>query len=129
MQQLIKQQSAQMNKLESELSEQCAKYNKKCAQNETQISDLLHAKKLLEARNNQLQKGVDQQKLVQKQDEADCCDEYEVEKLLDYKMKKGVRFYLVRWVGYSEEYDTWEKESNLDCQEILDAYHASISNK
>lgn len=131
MQQEIDIQSSKMNQLRSELSEQCANYTKKCAQNETEITRLLQAKRLLEARNNQLKRGIDQQKLAKKQNknENDDDDVYEVEKLVDHKMKNGIRFYLVHWAGYSEQHDTWEKEDNLDCPELLNTYNDSISKK
>lgn len=120
----ISTQSAEMNTLRSKLSEESAKYNDICARNEMKIKNLMHAKDLLEARNKQLQKGVDQQALINGQDD----NVYEVEKLIGHKMKNGVRFYLVRWKGYGKRYDTWEKESNLDCPDILNTYNASVAN-
>lgn len=120
-------QSAEMNNLQSKLSEESAKYTKMNAQNEMKISNLMRAKDLLEARNKQLRKGVDEQAAAKKKDEdGDDDNIYEVEKLLKHKVKNGVRSYLVRWVGYSERYDTWEKESDLYCPDILNAYNASI---
>lgn len=128
--QKINTQSVEMNNLRSKLSEEAAKYTNMCAQNETKLSSLMNAKDLLEARNKQLQKGIGQQALLKEQtkDESDDYDVFEVEKLIKHKTKKGVRFYLVRWKGYSEQDDTWEKESNLDCPAILNAYNASIAN-
>lgn len=127
----INTQSVEMNTLRSKLSEEAAKNDKICAQKEMKISNLMRAKDLLEARNKQLQKGVDQKAHANghDEDENDNDDVYEVEKLLDHKMEKGVRYYLVRWMGYSEQFDTWEKESNLECPDILNAYNASIENK
>lgn len=123
--------SVEVKTLRSKLSEESAKHTEICAQKETKISNLLHEKRLLEARNKQLQCGVDQQKIVKeahKNENADADDEvYEVEKLVGHKM---VRFYLVRWKGYTEEHDTWEKETNLiDCPEILKSYKSSIANE
>lgn len=124
-------QSAKLNTLRSKLSEESAKYTEMNAQNETKIVNLMRAKSLLEARNKQLQKGVEEQVAAKKRDEDESDDDnvYEVEKLLNHKVQNGVRFYLVRWKGYSEKHDTWEKESNLNCPKMLYAYNTSVMVK
>lgn len=125
-------QSADMNILQSKLSKESAKYVKMNEENGTKISNLMHVNKVLEARNKQLQKGVNLQSAAAKnQHEGECVDDnlYEVDKLMDHKMEKGVCRYLVRWTGYSKKYDTWEKESDLRCPDILNAYKASLANK
>lgn len=35
---------------------------------------------------------------------------------------KGVRHYLIRWKGYTEESDTWEPEDTLDCENLINDY-------
>ena len=40
--------------------------------------------------------------------------EYEVEEVLDSRLKKGKLEYLVKWSGYTDEYNTWEPVSNLE---------------
>lgn len=128
LEQQINKQSAEMNALRAKLSEESATNTKMCALNDEKISNLLRAKDLLEARNKQLQKGVDQKRHEDASDEDD--DVYEVEKLIDHVMDDGVRYYLVRWMGYNNKrHDTWEKESNLSCPDILNAYNASIPNE
>lgn len=122
-------QLVEINELRFKLSEESVKYSNMCDENEAKFSRLKREKNLLEARNKQLQKGIDQQVVTKEQNENEADDDlYEVEKLVDHKMKKGVRFYLVRWKGYNEQDDTWEKESNLHCPDILNAYKASIAN-
>jgi hypothetical protein len=39
--------------------------------------------------------------------------EYEVEKILKQRTRKGHKEYLVKWKGYSEKESTWEPESHL----------------
>lgn len=47
---------------------------------------------------------------------------FEVEKLLKHKVQRKERFFLVRWKKYDASHDTWERESNLFCPQILKAY-------
>lgn len=51
---------------------------------------------------------------------------YEVEQILADKMVKKTRHFLIRWKGYDSSYDTWEKQSNLNCRQILSAYLKSL---
>jgi len=41
-------------------------------------------------------------------------EEYEIERLISKRNRRGKIQYLVNWKGYPEEESTWEKESNLD---------------
>lgn len=50
---------------------------------------------------------------------------YEVETVLQERTRKGVKEYLVRWKSYGPEYDTWEPEDNLNCDEIIEAFKQS----
>lgn len=71
-------------------------------------------------------------------DQSESSIEYEVEKIIDHKIrkkkdKKTKKFYyqkeyLIKWVGYTKP--TWEPESNLDnCQELLNEYKLKILSK
>ena len=43
-------------------------------------------------------------------------EEYEVEKVLDKRVKKGQVEYLVKWKNYDDPDDnTWEPIGNLEC--------------
>lgn len=48
--------------------------------------------------------------------------EYEVERIISHKMVKKTQHFLIRWKGFDETFDTWEKETNLSCPLILSAY-------
>jgi hypothetical protein len=39
--------------------------------------------------------------------------EYNVEKVIDSRMRRGHLEYLVKWDGYTSEHNTWEPEANL----------------
>ena len=44
-------------------------------------------------------------------------EEYEVEKIIDKRIRKGAVEYYVKWKGWEDPSDnTWEPVGNLDCQ-------------
>lgn len=49
-------------------------------------------------------------------------DVYDVERIVDSRIKNGKKQYLIKWVGYSESENTWEMEENLMCGELLEEY-------
>ena len=51
------------------------------------------------------------------EDEDDV--QYEVDKLLHKKKEGGRVHYLVKWLGYRDEDNTWEPEDNLDCDKKI----------
>jgi hypothetical protein len=57
--------------------------------------------------------------------------EYEVEKILDFKItKKKKKLFLVKWKGYNEEYNSWEPEENLtNAKQILKKFFSTKSLK
>lgn len=48
-----------------------------------------------------------------------------MEAVVDEKMIRGVKHYLIRWKGYTEESDTWESESTVNCPELLKQFYAN----
>ena len=51
--------------------------------------------------------------------ETEDDNQYEVEKVLNKRKKRGRVHYLVKWLGYRDEDNTWEPEDNLDCDEKI----------
>ncbi|KAM7542277.1 hypothetical protein Aperf_G00000019410 [Anoplocephala perfoliata] len=45
--------------------------------------------------------------------------EYEVEQILDVRIRNGVKEYLLKWEGYDESESTWEPEKNLKCVKLV----------
>lgn len=43
--------------------------------------------------------------------------EYEVEDIIGEKTVEGVKYYKIKWTGYSKEWNTWEPEENLNVDE------------
>jgi hypothetical protein len=51
--------------------------------------------------------------------------EYEIEEILASRKRHKRQEYLVKWLGYPESENTWEPASNLDCPDLLLAFHGS----
>ena len=50
--------------------------------------------------------------------------EYKVEEVLDSRLKKDKLEYLVKWSGYTDEYNMWEPVSNLEnSKEAIEDFH------
>lgn len=88
------------------------------------IAQLNYENKTLQARSNQLQLGIDQHKGSKNDNEQKQNPDnvYEVEDLISHKKKKNIMHYLVRWKNFTSNDDTWEREDNLMCSEILESY-------
>lgn len=57
-------------------------------------------------------------------------DEYIVEKIIDSRLnEKGVKEYLLKWIGYEEKDNTWEPEENLDCPGLIEAFEKEKAKK
>lgn len=47
---------------------------------------------------------------------------YEVEDIVDHKIKGKKKYFKIRWKNYDESQDTWEPEDDLSCPEIIERY-------
>ena len=39
--------------------------------------------------------------------------EYKIDKIIDKRVRRGIRKYLVRWKGYSKDFDSWIPASSV----------------
>lgn len=108
-----------INELESSLSRMKRDHTKKFGEYEQKIAELAHQNKILSARVKQIQTGIKER---DNHNENIGDGVYEVEKIIDDEMRGKKRYFLVRWVGYGPKDDTWEKEENLSCPNILKKY-------
>ncbi|XP_072947714.1 uncharacterized protein [Epargyreus clarus] len=54
--------------------------------------------------------------------------EYEVDRILEVHHKKnGEREFYIHWKGWSNKYDSWEPESNLNCPELIKRFMNKVT--
>ncbi len=46
-------------------------------------------------------------------------EEYEVERVVDKKVKHGKVEYFIKWKGYPDNENTWEPKENLECGDLI----------
>ncbi|KAL5274889.1 hypothetical protein ACFFRR_001119 [Megaselia abdita] len=56
-------------------------------------------------------------------------EEYEVKEVIDSKKEKNVLYYLIRWKGYTAADDTWERATDLSCDDLIASYIKKNQNK
>ena len=56
-------------------------------------------------------------------------EEYEVEKILDSRRFRGKLQYLIRWLGYGNESDSWEPVTNVNAPDLVKDFHDQYPNK
>lgn len=44
---------------------------------------------------------------------------YVVEKIIDVRLRKGVKEYFLKWENYPEKANTWVKEKNMNCAKLI----------
>lgn len=97
----------------------------------TIITDLQREKSMLAAQISELQTTSQMHYSTPSEAENNCAkndeskmddDFYDVECILDHRIYKRFRKFLVRWEGYSSEHDMWVSEKDLECRSILVEY-------
>ena len=62
---------------------------------------------------------------------ADGEEEYEVEGILNHRIRNRTTEYYVKWKGYDHEENSWEPEANLrpHAEELLNEYRKDLATK
>ncbi|KAK4291002.1 hypothetical protein Pmani_036134 [Petrolisthes manimaculis] len=64
------------------------------------------------------------------EEEEEQEEDWQVEKILDVREKKGKKDYLVKWVGYNAKYNTWEPQDNLtNCAKLIQTFNSQSKKK
>lgn len=121
---VIKSKDEELNKIIEELAVKKETYNKN-------IDKVMKEKLELMAQIKQLKRISYSIEHIERKSQGDKQDEnvFEVEKLLNDKIVGKQRHYLVRWVGYAEEHDSWEAGKNLQCPDLVRAYNLEKQQK
>ena len=60
---------------------------------------------------------------------AEEADEWRVEEIVKKRVRKRKTYYLVKWAGWPDEYNTWEPADHVKDTVALDAFEAQASHK
>lgn len=55
-------------------------------------------------------------------------EEYEVEAIVEKRLKRGKVEYLIKWKGWSHDDNTWEPKANLDCEKIIENFEKKLND-
>jgi Chromo (CHRromatin Organisation MOdifier) domain len=56
-------------------------------------------------------------------------EEYDVEKIVDKRTRNGTTEYLVKWLGYESDENTWEPTGYLNCPEKVREYENLLKER
>lgn len=122
---------AQVNTLQAELSSARSNASKQNENDKKTIAGLTCDNQTLKARIKQLQVGINHHSAFEMSNEnfGNESNEnvYEVEELIDHKRKKDGMYFLIRWANFTSKDDTWERESNLMCFDLLNEYKQKMN--
>lgn len=93
-----------------------------------QLNKIIRMQKI---QQNVLQKHINEDNIsIDTENElSEIESEYEIEDILDHKVVRKVRKYLVKWKDYSEEYNSWESENDIFAKEAIENYWKKNSKK
>uniref|UniRef100_A0A6M2DFS2 Putative heterochromatin protein 1-beta n=1 Tax=Xenopsylla cheopis TaxID=163159 RepID=A0A6M2DFS2_XENCH len=54
---------------------------------------------------------------------------YMIEKIIKKRILKGETQYLIKWLNYSNKYNSWEPKENVMCPDLIKAFEATWSEE
>lgn len=109
---------SEKNVLEKEMNSEKTKNQN----NMKTITNLRREVSLLSAQINGLQSVSQQNHEQSSAENINNSEEFEVESIVDHRILKRHRKFLVKWKDYSSDHDLWVEECDLHCTEILTEY-------
>lgn len=91
-----------------------------------QPKETLNCPELLKVYHDELNETIlkrEETKLKAEKEAKKSNNEYEVESIVDFKVVKNKRKYLIHWKGWDSSDDTWEPEETLNCPDLIKAFH------
>ncbi|CAO1439435.1 unnamed protein product, partial [Diamesa serratosioi] len=102
------------------------------SENTWQSVETLNCPKLIKEYRDRTEEALikaEQLKLAAKEKAKNRNNEFEVEMIIDHKIRKGILSYLVRWLGWDAKDDTWIPEDQLNCPDLVKAYDNKEAKK
>jgi hypothetical protein len=62
-----------------------------------------------------------------REEEEEEEEQFEVEKILNHRLKNGRLQYLMKWKSFDSEENSWEYDDDLQCPEMLAQYHTDLA--
>lgn len=89
-----------------------------------QIDSLSVKQESIESTNNSMMVNITDRKRVCKPQRKPKTPivEYEIEKIVDHRVRAKKREFLVQWKNYSAKHNSWSKEADLNCTQLLAEY-------
>lgn len=71
---------------------------------------------------------IDEQIDYDSADDDNESQDWEVERVIDVRYRRDKsREFLIRWKNYSSNSDTWEPESHLNCNELIERFMEKLN--
>lgn len=81
------------------------------------------------AKKMKTKEGIVPDPVIEDVNDEEPEEEFQVEKILDMRVRNGKKEYFLKWKGYPESDNTWEPHDNLDCPDLIGAFEEKYKKK